>query len=160
MTTWTFFFFLNVCKFIRNKERKCNTFLSIHSLCSILCCGTMPAITASSLLEYEATSLAHLSLASSPIPLYRTSRAPSGWMGSVGAQPLSDPFRDVQWDSSLGSGWATLGHSQSCPEATPLISAVCSDQRNLFLMVWESFRCLLANPRQAAMCLLLRSGFY
>ena len=41
----------------------------------------------------------------SPIPLYRTSRAPSGWMGSVGAQQFPDPSRDVQWDSSLGSGW-------------------------------------------------------
>ena len=26
-------------------------------------------------------------------------------------------------------------------------------------MVWESFRCILANSRGAAMCLLLRSGF-
>ena len=34
-----------------------------------------------------------------------------------------------------------------------------SDQRILFLMVWESFRCLLANSKRAVMCLLLRSGF-
>jgi hypothetical protein len=34
-----------------------------------------------------------------------------------------------------------------------------SDQRILFLMVWESFRCLLANTKRAVMCLLLRSGF-
>lgn len=35
---------------------------------------------------------------------------------------------------------------------------VSSDQRILVLMVWESFRSLLAYSRQAAMCLLLRSG--
>ena len=57
-------FFLNVWKCIRNKEQKYNMYISIHSLCSVLCCGTLAAITASSLLEYEATSLAHLSLAS------------------------------------------------------------------------------------------------
>ena len=37
---------------------------------------------------------------------------------------------------------------------------VSSDQRILFLMVWESFRCLLANSKWAVMCLLLRSGFH
>ena len=36
---------------------------------------------------------------------------------------------------------------------------VLSDQRNLFLMFWEYFRCLLANSKRAVMCLLLRSGF-
>ena len=36
---------------------------------------------------------------------------------------------------------------------------VSSDQKILFHMVWESFRCLLANSKWAAMCLLLRSGF-
>ena len=30
----------------------------------------------------------------------------------------------------------------------------------LFLMVWESLRCILANSEQAVMCLLLRSGFH
>ena len=61
-----------------------------------------------------------------PIPLYSTSQSPSGWMGSIGAQPFSDLSRDIQSDSSLGSGWATQGHSQSCPEATLLISWLCA----------------------------------
>lgn len=61
-----------------------------------------------------------------PIPLCSTSQAPSGWMGSVGAQPFSDLSRDVQLDSGLGSGWATQGHSPSCSEATPLISWLCA----------------------------------
>ena len=185
-----------------------------------------------------------------PIPLCSTSQAPSGWMGSVGAQPFSDLSRDVQSDSSLGSGWATQGtftelswshsfdilavcfgslpcwkknrrpnlrsralwsrflsrislyiaafifpsiltslsvpaaekhpHSMMLPPPcftvgmvlawwwavpgflqtwrlafTPKSSLfVSSDQRILFLMVWESIRCILA-----AMCLLLRSGY-
>uniref|UniRef100_A0A8C4SH87 Cadherin domain-containing protein n=1 Tax=Erpetoichthys calabaricus TaxID=27687 RepID=A0A8C4SH87_ERPCA len=50
----------------------------------------------------------------SPIPFCSTSQAPS------------DLSRSVQPDSSLGSGWATQGHSQSCPEATPLISWLCA----------------------------------
>uniref|UniRef100_A0A8C4THF9 Formin 1 n=1 Tax=Erpetoichthys calabaricus TaxID=27687 RepID=A0A8C4THF9_ERPCA len=39
-------------------------------------------------------------------------------------EPQRPVLLDVQPDSSLGSGWATQGHSQSCPEATPLISCV------------------------------------
>ena len=42
------------------------------------------------------------------------------------------------------------------PKCSILVS---SDQRILFLMVGESFRCLLANSKRAVMCLLLRSGF-
>ncbi len=49
----------------------------------------------------------------SPILLCRTSQAPSGWMGSFSAQPFSGLSRDVQSGSSLGSGWAIQGHSQS-----------------------------------------------
>lgn len=36
---------------------------------------------------------------------------------------------------------------------------ISSDQRILFLMVWQSFRCLLPNSQQAFMCLSLRNGF-
>ena len=41
------------------------------------------------------------------------------------------------------------------PKSSILVS---SDQRMLFLMVWESFRCLLANSKRAVTCILL-SGF-
>lgn len=37
---------------------------------------------------------------------------------------------------------------------------VSSDQIILFLMMWKSFRCLLANSTWAALWLLLRSGFH
>ena len=57
--------------------------------------------------------------------------------------------------------WAAPGFLQTwCLAFTPKSSIFVSpDQRILFLMVWESFRCILANSRRAAMCLLLRSGF-
>lgn len=45
----------------------------------------------------------------SPILLCKTSQAPSGWMGSVGA-----------WVSRV-QVWATLVHSPSCPVATPFL---------------------------------------
>ena len=61
-----------------------------------------------------------------PILLCRTSQSPLGWMGSIGAQPFSDLSRDVQSSSTLGSGWATHGHWQSCPIATPLLSRLCA----------------------------------
>ena len=190
-----------------------------------------------------------------PIPLCRASQALPGWMGSVAAQLFSGLSRDVWSGSCPSSGWATQGHSETCPEATPALSLLCaygrcpigrwtfapvwgpelsgagfnqgsictlrrssfpsiltslpvpaaekhphrmmlpppcftvemilarwwavpgflqmwhivfrpnssifisSDQRILFLMVWQSFTCLLANSKQAVMCLLLRSGF-
>ena len=97
----------------------------------------MAAITASSPLGYETTSLAHLYLRSSPILLCRTSQALSGWIGSFAAQLFSGLSRDVRSGSSPGSGGATQGHSETCPEVTPA----------------------LANSKQAVMCLLLRSGF-
>lgn len=43
----------------------------------------------------------------------------SSWMGTVGAQPPSRLSGDFPWDSSLGSGWATQGHSLSCLEIIP-----------------------------------------
>jgi hypothetical protein len=55
----------------------------------------------------------------SPIPLCRYSQALSGWMGSVDAQLFTCLSRDVRSGSKLGSGWATQGHSETCPEATP-----------------------------------------
>ncbi|MED6246014.1 hypothetical protein ATANTOWER_011766 [Ataeniobius toweri] len=52
----------------------------------------------------------------SPIPLCRSSPAPSGRMGTVSAQPILGFSRNVQLDSNLGSGWATQAYLQSCPE--------------------------------------------
>ena len=48
-------------------------------------------------------------------------------MGRVAAQLFSGLSRDVQSGSSLGSGWATQGHSETCPEATPVLSWLCSE---------------------------------
>ena len=62
----------------------------------------------------------------SPILLCRSSQALSGWMGSVAAQIFSGISRDVRVGSSLGSGWATQGHSETCPKATPAVSWLCA----------------------------------
>ncbi len=45
--------------------------------------------------------------------LCKSSQARSGWMGTIGGKTLSGLSRDVRWGPS--QGWATLGHSQSCP---------------------------------------------
>lgn len=46
--------------------------------------------------------------------------------------------------------WAVPGFLQTWHLAFRLKSS--SDQKTLFLIVWESFRCLLANSRSAVMC--------
>jgi hypothetical protein len=61
----------------------------------------------------------------SPILLWRSSQALSGWMGSVTAKLFSGLSRDVWSGSSPVSGWATHGHSKTCPEATPALSWLC-----------------------------------
>ena len=61
----------------------------------------------------------------SPIVLCRSSQALSGWMGSIAAQLFSGLSRDVYSGSSLGCGWASQGHSETCPEATPALSWLC-----------------------------------
>lgn len=48
-------------------------------------------------------------------------------MANVGPQPFSHASRDVQSDSSLGSGWVTQGHPKSSPEAAPLSGLSCID---------------------------------
>ena len=54
------------------------------------------------------------------------------------------------------SGFLQASHLAIRPKSA---SSVSSEQSILFLMVWESFRCLLANSKRAVMCLLLRSSF-
>ena len=63
----------------------------------------------------------------SPILLCRSSQALSGWIWSLAAQLFSRLSRDVRSGSSPGSGWATQGHSETCPEATPALSCVTRD---------------------------------
>jgi hypothetical protein len=58
----------------------------------------------------------------SPLLLCRSLLALSAWMGSVAAQLFSGLSRDVQSGLSPGSCWASQGHSETCPEATPAFS--------------------------------------
>uniref|UniRef100_A0A8C7WFJ6 CIDE-N domain-containing protein n=1 Tax=Oncorhynchus mykiss TaxID=8022 RepID=A0A8C7WFJ6_ONCMY len=41
---------------------------------------------------------------------------------------LNKLFRSLQRCSSLGSGWDTQGHSETCPEATPALSWVMRNE--------------------------------
>ncbi len=61
----------------------------------------------------------------SAILLCKSSQAQSYWMGTTSGQPFSGLSRNVRQGSSQGSGWATLGHSQSCPEAAPVLPWLC-----------------------------------
>ena len=77
----------------------------------------------------------------SPILLCRSSQALPGWMESVAAQLFSGLSRDVRSGSSPGSDWATQGHSETCPEATPTLSWLCGKGRFhvgrwIFAPVW------------------------
>ena len=53
-------------------------------------------------------------------------------------------------------GFFQTWHLAYRPNSSILVS---SDQCILFPMVWESFKCLLANSKRAVMCILLRSHF-
>uniref|UniRef100_A0A8C7KR75 Claudin 23.2 n=1 Tax=Oncorhynchus kisutch TaxID=8019 RepID=A0A8C7KR75_ONCKI len=61
-----------------------------------------------------------------PIFLCRSSQVLSGWIGSVSAHLFPGLSRDVPSGSSRSSGWATQGHSETCPEATPTLSCLCA----------------------------------
>ena len=58
----------------------------------------------------------------SPILLCRSSQAISGYMDTIAAQLFSGLSRDVRSGLKTGSGWATQGHSETCPEVTPALS--------------------------------------
>ena len=65
----------------------------------------------------------------SPILRCTSSQALSGWMGSVAAQLFSGLSRDVRSGSSLGSGWATQGHS--CAVLAMFLGLLCCWKVNL-----------------------------
>lgn len=116
------------------------------------------------------TSWAYLSFSS--IPLSIAFQAPSGCMGSIGTQPFSHLSRDVKSDSFPSSGWATQRLSQSCPEATCLISWLCAwgycpAQRRTIAPVFQSaleqvfihcciHRSLYLDPQKHLLCMILQ----
>lgn len=82
-------------------------------------------------------------LAVSSILLCRTSQAPSEWVQSIDAQPISDLFRDAK----SGLGWAAQGHSPSSLKAAVLLFWLCAlgcpGERRMFsraLLSWLSSR--------------------
>lgn len=95
MTTQKTFFFFT----IKIKTEKSHVFTAFALLMHPL-----EQLQLQVFLQYEATSLAHLSSWFHPFlsaSICCTTKAPSGWMGNIGAQPFSDLSRDVQLDSSL-----------------------------------------------------------
>jgi len=124
MTMWKKFVW-NLCKFIYIKKKKNHKYVSIHSLCSILCWSTFGTNYSLKSFWVWCYKLGTSIFGQFLFLLCRNSQAPSGWMWSVGAQQFSDLSRDVQSGSSLGSSWATQGHSQSCPWVSCVILAVC-----------------------------------
>ena len=87
----------------------------------------------------------------------------SGWMGRVAAKLFSGLSRDVRSGSRPGSGWATQGHSEACPEATPVLSWLYSYCR------YPGWRWTFARGwgpehsgsgfHQGSLCTLLRLSF-
>ena len=71
------------------------------------------------------------------ILLYRSSQALSGWMGSIVTQLISGLSRDVRSGSSPGSGWATQGHSETCPEYNTLLCCIGCVLRVVVLLEGE-----------------------
>ena len=93
-------FFLNVCKFIKNKKKSHVHNYSqplLNTLLMHLWHQLQPQVFLNMMPQAWHTYL----WAVLPITLCSTSQAPSSWMEIVGAQPFSDLSRDVQSDSSL-----------------------------------------------------------
>ncbi len=95
------------------KKRKNHMYISIHSLCSILCWSTFGTNYSLKSFRYDTTSFDHhhlqlsaiLLLTSSPLKLCHV-----GW----GQTHIFRFSRNIWLGSSSGCGWATQGHSQSC----------------------------------------------
>ena len=89
-------------------------YISIHSLCSILCwCIFWTAITASSLFEYDATSLAHLSLGSFA---HSSLQHLSSSIRLDGKRRCTAIFRSLQRCSIGFKSGLWLGHSRTFTE--------------------------------------------
>ena len=87
----------------------------------------------------------------SPILLFRSTQALSSWKGSVAAQLFSGHSRDVRSGSSPSSGWATQGHSETCPELV-LCCLGCVPRS------WGP-ECSAAGFHQGSLCTLCRTFF-
>ncbi len=119
--------FRNVCKFIKKKKTEIS---HLHKFSDPLLSTWLKHLW-QQLQPWDFLGMMQQALHTwiggfSAILLCISSQARSGWMGTVGRQPFSGLSRDVRWGSSQGSGWATLGHSQSCPLATTVLPCLCA----------------------------------
>ena len=107
-----------------NKKLKCLIYIRIQTFYSVLFWFTFGSdyrLKSSWVWRYKLGTPVFRGV--SPIILWRSSQALSGWMGNVAAQLFSGLSRDVRSGSSPGSGCATirdLSRSHSC-----IVLAVC-----------------------------------
>ena len=122
-----FFILINLHTIPENDKAKTYFFyISIQTLYSVLCWSTFWQRLQSWVFLGMTLQTWHICIwGGSPI-LCRSSQALSGWMGSVAAQLFSGLSRYVRSGSSPGPDWATQGHSETCPEATPALSWLCA----------------------------------
>ena len=109
MTTWKnifffFFFFLNVCKFIENNKLRNHLYISIHSLCAILCWCTFGSFF------NDATILAQLYLGSFA---HSSLRHLSSSIRLDGKRRCTAIFRSLQRCSIGFKSGLWLGHSRT-----------------------------------------------
>ena len=117
----------NCCKFITNKKRKYHIYISIQTLHSVLVEAPLAAITASSLLGYDATSSAHLYLGSFS---HSSLQILSSSVRLDGECRCTVIFRSLQRCSIWFKYGLRLGHSRTFRDLSQIHScivlAVCS----------------------------------
>ena len=103
---------------ITNKELKYHIYIDIQTFYSVLSKSTFGSNNSRVFLGMTPLAWHACIWRVFPIILCRSSQALSVSMGSVTAQLFSRLSRDVWLGSCPGSGWATQGHSKTCPEVT------------------------------------------
>uniref|UniRef100_A0A674B821 Cell death inducing DFFA like effector c n=1 Tax=Salmo trutta TaxID=8032 RepID=A0A674B821_SALTR len=86
-----------------------------------------------------------------------------GIMANGLRDPLNKLFRSLQRCSSLGSGWDTQGHSETCPEATPVLSWVMRNElkpqprKDVAKITFDLYK---NNPQDFFGCLNVKATLY
>ncbi len=152
MTTWKKFVW-NLCKFIKNKKRKKNhMYISIHSLCSILCWSIFGT-------NYSLKSFwvwcdkLWISAFGNNLPFFSSPRHLSSSVRLDGGRHTFSGFSRNIWLGSIpGCGWTIQGHSQSSLQATLAVclgSLSCWKVNLLpslrFWMLWTGFSLRLSQ---------------
>ena len=115
---FSFFFF--VCRLIRGKNNLILFRISIQTLYLVLCCSTFGSnysLESSWVWRYKLGTPVSREF----LPLFSADP-----LKLIAAQLFSGLSRDVRSGSSPGTGSATQRDSETCPEATPALSWLCT----------------------------------